>query len=45
MIVPVKGGFEVHSEKNKNLGGPYKSRKAARRRLAQIEMFKHMKRK
>ncbi len=43
MIVPVKGGFEVHSEKGKNLGGPYKSRKAARRRLAQIEMFKHMK--
>lgn len=41
MIVKVKGGFQVQSEKGKNLGGPYKTRKAAQHRLAQVEYFKH----
>lgn len=43
MIVPGKGGLYVKSEKGKNLGGPYKSRKAAQRRLAQVEYFEHLK--
>ena len=43
MIVPVKWGFMVKSEKGKNLGGPYKNQVAAEKRLAQVEMFKHMK--
>jgi hypothetical protein len=43
MITGSPGSYYVRSEKGKNLGGPYKSRAAARRRLAQVEMFKHMK--
>lgn len=49
MIVKRKDGWYVVSEsktkegKRKNLGGPYASRDAAKRRLAQVEMFKHMK--
>jgi hypothetical protein len=42
MIVKRSGGYHVVSEKGKNLGGPYKSRKKAKKRLAQIEAFKHM---
>jgi hypothetical protein len=35
--------YVIHSEKNKNwTGGKYKSRKAAEKRLKQIEMFKHL---
>lgn len=45
MIKPVDGGFMVVSHTGRNLGGPYKSRKAAEARLAQIEKFKHMKKK
>lgn len=41
MIKKVNGGYKVVSEKGKNLGGPYKSKKAAERRLAQVEYFKH----
>ena len=41
MIVKVRGGWEVHSEKGKNLGGPYKSKKAAHMRLAQVDYFKN----
>lgn len=41
MIVKDKGGFSVKSEKGKNLGGPYKSRKQAAKRLRQVEFFKH----
>jgi hypothetical protein len=40
MIVKVKGGYEVHSEKGKNLGGPYKSRAQAKKRLQQVEYWK-----
>jgi hypothetical protein len=41
MIRKVKGGFEVKSEKGKNLGGPYKSKDEAAKRLRQVEYFKH----
>lgn len=43
MIKKVKGGWKVVSHTGKSLGGPYKSREAAEKRLAQVEMFKHMK--
>lgn len=42
MIVERKDGFYVLSEKGKNLGGPYKTREAAKKRLKEVEMFKHM---
>jgi hypothetical protein len=42
MIRKVAGGWKVLSEKGKNLGGPYASRKKAKERLAQVEKFKHM---
>jgi|GEM_PF-730731 len=42
MIVKRKDGFYVVSEKGKNLGGPYKGRDKAKKRLAQVEAFKHM---
>lgn len=40
-ITKVKGGYEVKSKKGKNLGGPYKSKKQAVKRLGQVEYFKH----
>ena len=43
MIVKRKGGYHVVSEKGKNLGGPYKTRDAAKQRLQQVEYFKHKK--
>jgi len=42
MIRKVKGGFKVVSKSGKNLG-KYKSRKAAEKRLRQVEFFKHKK--
>ncbi len=47
MIVKRKDGYHVVSEKKgtdgkrKNLGGPYKSRSGAVKRLGQVEYFKH----
>ena len=42
MIVKTKGGSKVVSETSKkNLGGPYKSRAQAVKRLRQVEYFKH----
>jgi hypothetical protein len=41
MIKKVSGGYKVVSEKGKNLGGPYKTKKEAKKRLAQVEFFKH----
>ena len=47
MIVKRKDGYHVLSEmkeadgKHKNLGGPYKTREEANKRLGQIEFFKH----
>jgi hypothetical protein len=44
MIKKVSGGYKVVSEKKgKNLGGPYKTKKEAEKRLKQVEYFKHNK--
>lgn len=44
MIKKVKGGYKVLSEKTgKNLGGPYKTKEEAEKRLRQVEFFKHRK--
>jgi hypothetical protein len=43
MIKKVSGGYKVLSEKGKNLGGPYKTKKEAEKRLRQVEFFKHKK--
>jgi hypothetical protein len=44
MIKKVKGGYKVLSEKTgKNLGGPYKTREEAKKRLKQVEFFKRSK--
>jgi len=44
MIKKTEGGYKVVSEKgNKNLGGPYKTKKKAEKRLQQVEYFKHKK--
>jgi hypothetical protein len=46
MIVKRKAGYYVLSERTrKTLGGPYKSRAAAAKRLRAVEYFKHAKRK
>ena len=43
MIVKKKEGYFVLSEKTKrNLGGPYKKREEALKRLRQVEYFKHL---
>jgi hypothetical protein len=43
MIVKGKGGYQVLSSKGKNLGGPYRTLEEAKRRLRQVEFFKHRK--
>lgn len=43
MIRKTKEGYKVTSEKGKNLGGPYKSKAKAEKRLRQVEFFKHKK--
>lgn len=43
MIVRVKGGYKVVSSKGRNLGGPYKTVEEAKKRLRQVEFFKHKK--
>ena len=44
MIKKVKEGYKVVSEKSgKNLGGPYKTKEEATKRLQQVEYFKHKK--
>jgi hypothetical protein len=44
MIIKRKKGYYVLSEKTrKNLGGPYKTRAEAEKRLRQVEYFKHRK--
>jgi hypothetical protein len=43
MIKKVKGGYQVVSTKGRNLGGPYKSLAAAKKRLREVEFFKHRK--
>jgi hypothetical protein len=44
VIKKVKGGYNVLSEKTgKNLGGPYKTKEEAKKRLKQVEFFKRRK--
>jgi hypothetical protein len=44
MIVKKKDGYYVLSKKTrKNLGGPYKTRAEAVKRLRQVEFFKRVK--
>jgi hypothetical protein len=43
MIVRDKDGYRVLSSKGKNLGGPYRTRAEALKRLRQVEFFKHHK--
>jgi hypothetical protein len=43
MIVKVNGGYQVLSSKGKNLGGPYRTLEEAKKRLRQVEFFKHRK--
>lgn len=41
MIRKVKGGYKVVSQKGRNLGGPYRTLAEAKKRLRQVEFFKH----
>ena len=43
MIVKRKKGYYVLSEKRKNLGGPYRTKEEAEKRLQQVEYFKRLK--
>jgi hypothetical protein len=44
MIKKTSGGYRVLSENGKkNLGGPYKTKAQAEKRLRQVEFFKHRK--
>jgi hypothetical protein len=44
MIIKRKAGYHVLSEKTRrNLGGPYKTREEALRRLRQVEFWKSKK--
>lgn len=43
MIKKTAKGYVVRSKKGKNLGGPYKTRDEALKRLRQVEFFKHQK--
>jgi hypothetical protein len=40
VIKKTKEGYKVVSKKGKNLGGPYKSKAVAKKRLQQVEFFK-----
>jgi hypothetical protein len=41
MIVKTAKGYMVRSEQGRNLGGPYKTLEEAKKRLRQVEFFKH----
>jgi hypothetical protein len=43
VIKKAKGGYRVVSSGGKNLGGPYKTVEEAKKRLRQVEFFKHRK--
>jgi hypothetical protein len=43
MIKKVKGGYRVLSSKGRNMGGPYKTKEEAAKRLRQVEFFKRQK--
>jgi hypothetical protein len=40
MIKKTKKGYQVVGKSGENLGGPYKTEAAARKRLRQVEYFK-----
>ncbi len=42
MIVEVDEGYLVLSKSGRNLGGPYRTLEEAKRRLCQVEYFKHV---
>ena len=44
MIRKVKGGYRVLAESGRNMG-TYRTKSAAEKRLRQVEMFKHMRKK
>ena len=41
MIKKVKGGYQVFSSLGRDMGGPYKTLAEAKKRLQQVEFFKH----
>lgn len=43
MIKKTPKGWVVYSESGKKLGGPYKTKAEATKRLRQVEYFKHKK--
>lgn len=43
MIRRVPGGYQVVSSTGRNLGGPYATLEEAKKRLRQVEFFKHRK--
>jgi hypothetical protein len=43
MIIKIKEGYRVVSEKTKRNMGTYKTKEEAKERLRQIEFFKHKK--
>ena len=43
MIKKVAGGYQVLSSKGRNMGGLYKTKKEALKRLRQVEFFKRKK--
>lgn len=43
MIRKENGGYVVRSETGRRLGGPYKTKAQAEKRLEQVEYFKHKK--
>jgi hypothetical protein len=43
MIKKIREGYQVLSSQGKNLGGPYKTLEEAKKRLRQVEFFKHRK--
>ena len=45
MIVKTKSGYQVMSESGKSLSRPNLTKEQAEKRLQQVEMFKHVKKK
>lgn len=41
MIKKSGSNYKVVSKEGKNLGGPYKTKEQAEKRLSQVEYFKH----
>ncbi len=41
MIKKTSSGYKVVAKSGRNLGGPYRTKAAALRRLRQVEYFKH----